>query len=100
MKENEVNSKIFLPFHLAAQCAEGTEYSECGGSSTTCRSISDPSSSTGACYPGCYCVEGMQMNEAGVCVEIKDCECYHRDMVYSAGETVVIDSSTWYVLLS
>ena len=40
------------------------------------------------------------MNEAGVCVEIQDCECYHGDMVYPAGETVVIDSSTWYVLLS
>jgi hypothetical protein len=57
----------------------------------TCEHLADAQScvESDSCEPGCYCMEGMVMNEAGNCVEPAECSCKVGDNMYLPGAVIV-----------
>ncbi|XP_069066851.1 SCO-spondin-like [Pleurodeles waltl] len=46
---------------------------------------------TTACYEGCYCPEGLFLQNNS-CVPPSQCLCYHKGTLYQPGDTTVLDS--------
>uniref|UniRef100_H2Z9B9 VWFD domain-containing protein n=1 Tax=Ciona savignyi TaxID=51511 RepID=H2Z9B9_CIOSA len=72
----------------AIQCADGLVYNECGGDCVSkCSTLSGTACSF-VCQPGCYCPEGLYLNDDGACVESQECGCVYEGEKYAAGETL------------
>nr|XP_006824438.1 PREDICTED: SCO-spondin-like [Saccoglossus kowalevskii] len=71
------------------ECPPGMAYTPCGPECPA--SCLDPypiGSCTELCTEGCFCEEGLVLDEGGICIDKADCGCYYLGNLYRFGEVL------------
>ncbi|CAH1263786.1 HMCN1 [Branchiostoma lanceolatum] len=88
----ETNSCNTVPCELMA-CPEGKVYISEEDCLTfdpcpyACASLAPEAACLAVCEPGCYCEAGTLL-QAGECVPIQDCRCFHAGVQYQPGQAI------------
>ncbi|XP_066283021.1 SCO-spondin-like [Branchiostoma lanceolatum] len=97
----ETNSCNTVPCELMA-CPEGKVYISEEDCLTfdpcpyACSSLAPEAACLAVCEPGCYCESGTLL-EAGKCVPIQDCRCFHAGVQYQPGQAITDENCHhWY----
>jgi hypothetical protein len=67
----KVQPQSFMMLPPVQQCQEGEEYRQCKGCDGTCKNPNPICPRI--CIPGCACKQGLLRNDAGKCVETREC---------------------------
>ncbi|XP_062838063.1 von Willebrand factor [Anolis carolinensis] len=68
----------------AFRCPEGQIYQQCGSPcNQTCRTLSYPDTDCSEiCMEGCYCPDGLYLDEQGGCLPKSQCPCYYDGEIF------------------
>ena len=79
-------------------CAPPLEYSSCGQRvALSCSTLAEQEpASADECVEGCFCPDGLALDEHGACVEPATCGCYHNHTHYAQEDVVQTNEcQTW-----
>jgi hypothetical protein len=84
----------------AMQCDEGQVYKACGSAcAATCEAMSNSATQSymceSKCVEGCFCPDGMVLDEDNKCIAASDCKCFHEKRQYPVGSFLKKQCQDW-----
>ena len=78
------------PDRCPMQCEYNKVYMACGPiCPQTCSNKDDFRCDLSGCVEGCFCPDGLLMDETGNCVSLSACTCAYEDKYYPSGSSIV-----------